>query len=99
MKKIYRDEIDRLLWLAKGCSESNPAQARKYIHTAHKIRTRFRIALPPEIKQQYCKKCMTDFYSTKNVRYRISKGRVTRECLYCHDLWRVPIRSNKQNKK
>lgn len=98
MKKSYKDlALQRIEILVRNALESSrvdPEIAQKQAKLAKRISTKFRVRLPYEIRQLYCKKCKTFIIPGKTARIRIGRThtravRIT--CLNCGHVYRKTI--------
>ena len=99
MKKPQKDlalqRIELLVRNALETAKSDPELAQKQAMLAKKISTKFRVRLPYEIRQLYCKKCKTFIVPGINARVRIGRTNVKAvriTCLKCGHIYRRPIK-------
>ena len=95
MKKSQKDlAIQRIEILLKNALETAKLDAdlaQKQAMLAKKISTKFRIRLPYEIRQLYCKKCKRFIVPGVTARVRIGRANVKAvriTCLKCGHLYR-----------
>ena len=89
---IARERIGILYKEAENASAVNDRpRAHRYGWLARKIAMRYQVKLPKGSKILYCKKCGSFIGGTLS-RVRLIKGRVSRTCFICNDIYRHPIR-------
>jgi len=95
MKKSQKDlAIQRIEILLKNALETAKLDAdlaQKQAMLAKKISTKFRVRLPYEIRQLYCKKCKRFIVPGVTARVRIGRANVKAvriTCLKCGHLYR-----------
>jgi len=89
VKEIAKERIDLLVAIA--LHERDETLAARQASRAKKIAMRFRIRLPYEIKQLYCKECKAFIVPGRHARVRVgrSKFRAIRiTCLKCGHTYR-----------
>ena len=82
-KRIARERIDRLMYLARMEYESNPERSRRYVSLARKISMRQRVRIPRAMKRMICKACHNLLIPGTSARVRLVEGRVCVTCLSC----------------
>ena len=99
MKKSQKDlaiqRIEILLRNALETAKLDAELAQKQAMLAKKISTKFRIRLPYEIRQLYCKKCKRFIVPGLNARVRIGRTNVKAvriTCLKCGHVYRKIIK-------
>ncbi len=99
MKKSQRDlamqRIELLVRNALETVKSDEELAQKHATLAKKISTKFRVKLPYEIRQLYCKKCKRFIVPGMNARVRIGRTSVKAvriTCLKCGHVYRKIIK-------
>ena len=95
MKKSQRDlaaqRIEILVRNALETAKSDAELAQKQATLAKKISTKFRVRLPYEVRQLYCKKCKRFIVPGVNARVRIGRANVKAvriTCLKCGHVYR-----------
>lgn len=93
-KIIAIERIQILIRNAISNSRTFPKLAQRQADLAKKISTRYRIAMPYEIKMNFCKKCKNFIVPGVNSRIRIGRTslksiRVT--CRFCGHIYRKVI--------
>lgn len=89
VREIAKERIDLLV--ANALHERDEYLAAKQASRAKKIAMRFRIRLPYEIRQLYCKKCKTFIVPGRDARVRVGRTRlraVRITCLKCGHTYR-----------
>jgi ribonuclease P protein subunit RPR2 len=96
VRVIARERVDLLV--ANALHEWDEYLAAKQANQAKKIAMRFRIRLPYEIRQLYCKKCKAFIVPGRSARVRVGRSRsraVRITCLKCSHTYRKILRWNK----
>ena len=89
-------EVEALLNEADNVYGKDISRAKDYVKKARRKAMKIRLRLPAEIKRHFCKHCDAYHRQGKNVRTRISKGKVVIYCLECKKFTRIPLkRKNK----
>jgi len=95
VKKSQRDlalqRIEILIRNALETAKSDAELAQKQAMLAKKISTKFRVRLPYEVRQLYCKKCKRFIVPGVNARVRIGRANVKAvriTCLKCGHVYR-----------
>ena len=98
MKKLHKDlALQRIEILVKNAlkTSKDPILLQKQAKLAKRISTKFRIRLPYEIRQLYCKKCKQFFIPGKTARVRVGRAKVKAiriTCLSCGHIYRKIIK-------
>jgi len=93
-KEIARERIERLFELAEQeASAGKQPNAQRYVSLALKIGQRHKVRTGH--KRTYCPGCHSFFIPPKNVRVRISRGKISMTCLSCGNVLRTPMKSEK----
>jgi ribonuclease P protein subunit RPR2 len=95
-KEIARERIDILV--RSALKEKDGALAARQARQAKKIAMRFRVRLPYEARQLFCKKCKAFIVPGRSARVRLgrSKTRAVRiTCLRCGHTYRRILGRNK----
>jgi len=87
-QRIAVERMWRLFELAKKEWKKNPKRSRRYIELIRSFSTRFRIAIPIEIKNSFCKTCGNLWKEGENVKRRIKGNTLNSNCLICNTLTR-----------
>jgi len=101
-KQIAKQRIQTLIQQAKKTHQQNPNLATNYIKTARKIAMAAKTPLPPEIKNQICKKCNTLLTHGQNCRARTQQKRqphIVITCLTCGHQKRINLKPKKEKNK
>jgi len=94
-KDLAAQRIEILLRNALETMKSDAELAEKQAMLAKKISTKFRIRLPYEIRQLYCKKCKGFIVPGVNARVRVGRTNVEAvriTCLKCGHVYRKIIK-------
>lgn len=95
VKQIARERVQILFRLAKE-RQDNPVLSARYVSLAREISMRQRLRLSKQQKRSFCRSCGAFFVPGKNLRVRISRGKVVYTCQECGNVVRVPIQKNTQ---
>ena len=88
-REIARERIDMLVKIA--LKEKNEALAARQAQQAKKIAMRFRVRLPYEARQLYCKECKAFIVPGRSARVRVGRAKtraVRITCLRCGHTYR-----------
>ncbi len=86
--------IEVLVRNALETARTDPVLAQKQAKLAKRISTKFRVRLPYEIRQLYCKKCKLFIIPGKTARVRVGRTSVKAvriTCLNCGHVYRKII--------
>lgn len=86
-KQIAAERIKKLLSLAKEADEKKLRD--RYVSLALEIKEKYRVKLPREMKENYCKKCRRYLKPGENCRIRTRNGIRVITCLECKNIRRV----------
>ena len=99
MKKSFKDlalqRIEILVRIALMTAKTDPLLAEKQAKLAKKISTKYRVRLPYEIRQLYCKRCKKFNVPGKTMRVRVGRSNVKAvriTCLTCNHIYRKIIK-------
>lgn len=96
-KEIAKERIDILV--KSALKEKDEALAARQAQQAKKIAMRFRVRLPYEARQLYCKKCKAFIVPGRGARVRVGSRAKTRAiritCLQCGHTYRKILGRNK----
>ena len=87
--------IETLVRNALETARTDPVLAQKQAKLAKRISTKFRVRLPYEIRQLYCKKCKLFIIPGKTARVRVGRTNVKAvriTCLNCGHVYRKVIK-------
>ena len=91
-KRIARERIDILLALAEDQALAGDMElADRYAFLARKIGMRYKVKMPRGFKLKFCRTCSSYLVPGKNSRYRMTGGKLTRQCLKCGAYYRLPL--------
>jgi ribonuclease P protein subunit RPR2 len=88
-KEVARERIDILV--KSALKEKDEALAARQAHQAKKIAMRFRVRLPYEARQLYCKKCKAFIVPGRGSRVRVGRAKtraIRITCLRCGHTYR-----------
>ena len=95
-KEIARERIDLLVKIA--LKEDDEALAARQARQAKKIAMRFRVRLPYDVRQLFCKKCKAFIVPGRSARVRVGRAKtraVRITCLRCGHTYRKVLGWNK----
>ncbi|MBM3282516.1 MAG: hypothetical protein FJY86_04225 [Candidatus Diapherotrites archaeon] len=90
-QRIAVERMWRLFELAQNEWSIQPQRSRRYIKLIRGFSTRFRVAIPTEIKNSFCKTCENIWEEGVNVKRRIKGNTLNSNCLICNTLTRRKI--------
>jgi len=98
-RKIATERIERLLQLAEEAFDRRPELSHRYAELAWKLKTRYNVRLPPELKRKFCRKCRAFWVPgvTCRVRVRPKRKHVVTTCLRCGYQRRIPYGPKKRD--
>ena len=73
----------------------HPERSDRYVKLTRNISTKYNIPLPNYWRGRFCKNCNKFLKPGSNLRVRLSNNTISRKCLECGDLKKVPY--NKKN--
>jgi ribonuclease P protein subunit RPR2 len=91
-KELARERIDILV--ANALQERDDGLAGRQAKLAKKIAMRYRVRLPYDIRQLYCKKCKAFIVPGKTARVRVGRSKtkaVRVTCLKCGHTYRKVV--------
>src|SRR3989344_4393888 len=91
IQSISLDRIRALLDLAEKTAEKNPSRSKQYVSLAKKIGSRNKVAIPPEQKTRFCRKCNAYWTERRNVERLEQPPFRVFKCLDCGSVRRVPL--------
>ena len=91
-QRIAKERIQILLAQAeKQALAGDMELANRYAFLARKIGMRYKQKMPRGFKLQFCRNCNSFMMPGKNAKYRMTGGKLTRQCLKCGSYYRLPI--------
>lgn len=91
--EIAAERIERLAALAEqAIAERQFDRSREYVRLARRLAERHRLSLPRSFDRSTCDRCDVFQRPGVNVRVRVQRGRVIRQC-DCGDIARYPYRT------
>ena len=100
MVKTAKERIELLFSLAeKEGLKGDLDLANRYVVLAFTIAKRYNVRLTPGQKASFCRNCSAFLLESRTSRTRIHSGRITRKCLNCGDIRRIPINKNRDSGK
>ncbi|MCS7134438.1 MAG: hypothetical protein NZ889_01100 [Candidatus Pacearchaeota archaeon] len=88
-----KQKIEFLLKKAEEVSKKNPEEARRLIKKARNIAKHNNYRIPKEWRSKFCRKC-NSFFDGKNIKIRISKGKISTCCLECSNITRKKFKTS-----
>jgi ribonuclease P protein subunit RPR2 len=79
-RALAEEQIRELFRQAESAS---PALANRYVKIAWGISTKTKTPIPRELKQRFCRKCLSYLAPGRNCRIRVSRRRVACYCFNC----------------
>lgn len=90
---IARERLAILLEMAEQRALSGEmGLADRYAQLARRIGMRYNIPMPRGFNLRFCRRCMCYLVPGKNARFRTSAGRLSRQCLGCGSVYRMPLK-------
>lgn len=91
-RRIAEERISILLSLAKERAlDGDIEHASRYSFLARKIGMRYNVRMPRGFKLAYCRRCGTYLLPSATARFRLTGGKLTRQCIKCGSYYRMPI--------
>ncbi|MDO9536708.1 MAG: ribonuclease P [Thermoplasmata archaeon] len=92
-RTIAKERIILLLDMAeqRALADEMPL-ADRYAQLARKIGMRYQISMPRGFNLRFCRQCLKYLVPGKNARFRTSAGRLSRQCLGCSSIYRMPLK-------
>jgi ribonuclease P protein subunit RPR2 len=87
-QKIAVERMYRLRELAEMQVEAHPARSKRYGELIKGLSTRFRVPVPREIRERFCKTCDNYWIEGKTVSRRLKNGTWNSVCKICNTLTR-----------
>ena len=94
-KNLAYERIERLFELAEGAFRERPELADRYMRAAWKLKTRYNLRLPKNLKLKFCRKCLSFWRPGESCRVRVKSGSVIITCLRCGRVKRLPYGAEK----
>jgi ribonuclease P protein subunit RPR2 len=90
---IARERIAMLLGMAESRALSGEMDlASRYAQLARRIGMRYNLPMPKGFNLRFCRRCMKYLVPARNARFRTSAGRLSRQCLECGAVYRMPLK-------
>ena len=87
-QKIAVERMHRLRELAEAHVDEHPARSKRYGQLIKQLSMRFRVPIPLEIKNRFCKHCWNYWVEGKTVTRRMKNGTWNSMCKICGTLTR-----------
>jgi ribonuclease P protein subunit RPR2 len=91
--ELALERINILFAEAASCYSNDPALSNRYMDLAIKLATRYRVRLPKQLKQQFCKTCQTYLRPAVNCTIRLRSGKICYHCQNCGNVMRYPFKA------
>jgi len=98
IKALAHERIERLFGLAEGVFRERPELADRYVRAAWKLKTRYNLRLPKNLKPKFCRKCLSFWVPGASCRVRVKSGDVITTCLRCGRVRRLPYGAKARKK-
>lgn len=92
---IAVERMWRLFELAQKEWGAQPKRSRRYVALIRGFSTRFRIAIPREIKDSFCKHCGNVWVEGETVKRRVKGKTLNSNCSICGKLTRKKMEEKK----
>ncbi|MGC8629903.1 MAG: ribonuclease P protein component 4 [Thermoplasmata archaeon] len=93
IKKISEQRINKLFNLAiEYTKKGNFGQAQKYVSSALKISSHYKVPVPEQYKHIYCKKCNSILIPSKTAQIRLKNKKIIIKCFNCGNYRRFIIK-------
>jgi len=90
---IAKERITELLRMAEEKALAGDMElASRYGQLARKIGMRYQIQMPRGFNLRFCRKCLKYLVPGKNARFRTAAGKLSRQCLECGEIYRMPLK-------
>lgn len=86
---IALQRMYRLMDLALDEWKNHPERSKDYLQLMKKIGTRNKVRIPKELKELYCKKCLSLLLEGKDKKIRVKEKILLIECLNCKTIKKV----------
>jgi len=91
-KKIARERIALLFRRAGEFFGEDPLVSDRCVALARSISMRHRVRIDRAYRRQFCRHCHRFLVPGKNVRVRITRGKVVMTCRLCGRQMRIPVK-------
>ncbi|MFC1697624.1 ribonuclease P protein component 4 [Nanoarchaeota archaeon] len=99
-QKIALERIIELFKQAKLMYKEDPKLSDRYVKLAWKIKLRYKIKMPANLKKQICKHCKAFLLPGKSARVRLTNKKVVYYCSNCKKYMRHPyVKEIKEKRK
>jgi RNase P subunit RPR2 len=92
IQKIAIERMWRLDELAAENVQEHPARARRYVQLIRGLSTRFRVPIPMQVRNRFCKTCENYWIDGVSVTRRITHHTMNMNCKICHTLTRRRVK-------
>jgi ribonuclease P protein subunit RPR2 len=90
---IAKERIAGLLGMAEEQALKGDMElADRYAQLARRIAMRHSLRMPAGFNMRFCRRCLRYLVPGKNSRFRTSAGKVSRQCLGCGGVYRMPLK-------
>ncbi|MGC8816830.1 MAG: ribonuclease P protein component 4 [Candidatus Hadarchaeum sp.] len=89
-RELALERVARLFEQAEKIFASNPELADRYVRAAWRLKTRYNLRLPGDIRLKFCRKCLSYWKPGVTCRVRVKSKRIIITCLKCGRVKRLP---------
>lgn len=90
---IAKERVAGLLTMAEERALAGDMElADRYAQLARKIGMRHSLRMPRGFNLRFCRRCLRYLVPGKNARFRTSAGKMSRRCLGCGGVYRMPLK-------
>ena len=90
LNRIAYERMEILFNQAEKEFSEHPERSDRYVKLTRSISTRYNLTLPSYWRGRFCKNCDKFLKPGVNLRVRLSGNTISRKCLECGHLMRVP---------
>ncbi len=95
IKTIALERMQILFDQAEKEFSQHPERSDRYVKLTRNISTKYNIPLPDYWRGRFCKNCSKFLKPGANLRVRLSGNTISRKCLECGNLTKVPYTHKK----
>ena len=90
---VAKERVRELFRLAEAKALAGEMDlADRYGQLARKIGMRYNVRMPKGFNLKFCRKCHSYLLPSRNARFRMTGGRLSRQCLNCDAIYRMPLK-------
>lgn len=94
-RELALERVSFLLDHAESIFAKKPELADRYVRAAWRLKTRYNLRLPRDIRLKFCRKCLCFWRPGATCRVRIKPKMIIITCLRCGRVKRLPHSSKK----